>query len=279
MSPPLEIQGTMLRAKSSNLDPQELRMALLFWDRLVWPSSRAIYFGSGPDEQFLEKVGVLTRPEYTFMGDAAQGTAKSYMQAFKDRYSKEQGLWSLSQGESALLWLDQPLEHNGDVALNLHRAIPVPDRDVPLSEILDFKEKRRDELLKLRVEIDRLVGTVEAADDRNEAMAMHAKLVDDACANVLRVSHEWQFPVRLTNLKASMKVRVSAPTMAAIGTGTYGFATAVHMPSSAAVLAAIGSALSATIPSFEWSNDLGWTGLRKRLGPYRYVYQFHKELF
>ncbi len=73
VSPPIEIEGTKLFVKSSNLDPQELRFALLFWDKLVWPSSRALHFVSGPDEQFLESAEILERPEYTYYGDAAQG--------------------------------------------------------------------------------------------------------------------------------------------------------------------------------------------------------------
>src|SRR3989442_5161137 len=76
ISPPLEIEGERLFIKSTSLHPQELRFALLFWDRLVWPSSRAIHIASGPDEQFLESAGVLRRPDYTFNGDAAQGIAR-----------------------------------------------------------------------------------------------------------------------------------------------------------------------------------------------------------
>ena len=66
VSPPIEIQDNSLFAKSWNLDPQELRFALLFWDRLVWPSSRTVHFPSGPDELFLEDAGILSRPKYTF---------------------------------------------------------------------------------------------------------------------------------------------------------------------------------------------------------------------
>jgi hypothetical protein len=54
VSSPLVIQGGRIFVGSSNLDPQELRFSLLFWDRLAWPASRNIHFGSGPDEQFLE---------------------------------------------------------------------------------------------------------------------------------------------------------------------------------------------------------------------------------
>lgn len=52
VSAPFEVQGTTLRVRSSNLDPQELRSSVLLWDRLVWPSSRAIHLASGPDESF-----------------------------------------------------------------------------------------------------------------------------------------------------------------------------------------------------------------------------------
>lgn len=73
VSPPIEVDGNQLLTKSSNLDSQELRVATLLWDRLVWPTSRAIYFVSGPDEEFLEQAGILSRPDYTVWGDAAQG--------------------------------------------------------------------------------------------------------------------------------------------------------------------------------------------------------------
>jgi len=106
VSPPIEIDGTKLIAKSSNLDPQELRFALLFWDRLVWPSSRAIHFASGPDEVFLESTGILTRPDYTIYGDAAQEIAKGQIQAFLDLERSEPGVWALAQGENSFLLKD-----------------------------------------------------------------------------------------------------------------------------------------------------------------------------
>ncbi len=74
VSPPIEIQGTSLHVRSSNLDPQELRYSILLWDSLVWPSSRAIYMSSGPDEAFLESAGILTRPDYSFSGTSLSGT-------------------------------------------------------------------------------------------------------------------------------------------------------------------------------------------------------------
>lgn len=151
VSPPIEIEGTRLFAKSSNLDPQELRFALLFWDRpLVWPSSRNIHFASGPDELFLESAKVLSRPDYTIDGDAAQGIAKGQFQAYQDLDRSNPGAWALSQGENSFLFKQgQAIEGEGAL-IELHRAIPILKQDVPLAEVLEFRQRRRDELVLLR---------------------------------------------------------------------------------------------------------------------------------
>lgn len=39
---PVEISGTTLYIKSSALDPQELRFALLFWDQLDFPTNNLV---------------------------------------------------------------------------------------------------------------------------------------------------------------------------------------------------------------------------------------------
>jgi hypothetical protein len=277
VSPPIEIEGNRLFARLSNLDPQELRFSILFWDRLVWPSSRAIYFASGPDEQFLEKAGILTRPEYTFGGDGAQGIARGQIQAFKDLEAREPGLWSLAQGESSLLLRDKVLEADAGEQLELYRAIPVPDQDVPLNEVLEFKERRAGELQQLRAELDSFIVAVNQAEDKEAELQRHIVAVDAACADVLRVSHEWQFPVRLTNFKTSVELRPFVTGLA--GASAFGIGTATGLSAAAAVLAGIGGALAATAPALKLSADFGWRGLQRRMGPYRYVYSFQNQLF
>jgi hypothetical protein len=56
----IEQHGVII--KSTELDPQDLRHALLFWDELVWPANNQIYIGSGPDAEYLEEAKILTRP-------------------------------------------------------------------------------------------------------------------------------------------------------------------------------------------------------------------------
>ncbi len=62
LSAPITVDGEKIVAASSSIDPLELRRAVLFWDRLVWPDSKIISFGSNDDEKLLEAEGILTRP-------------------------------------------------------------------------------------------------------------------------------------------------------------------------------------------------------------------------
>jgi len=277
VSPPIEVEGSRLYARLSNLDPQELRFSLLLWDRLVWPSSRAIHFASGPDEEFLERAGVLRRPEYTVWGDAAQGIASGQIQAFLDLENREPGLWALAQGENSLLLKDRLLDEGKGGLIELHRAVPVPNKDVPLNEILEFKVKRNDELQLLRTEIDALFAALNAAPDKQAELANQVAQIDRACAATIKVSKEWQFPVRLTNIKASVELRPFVSL--AGGIATYGLTALQGLPTSASVLAGLGGAAAATAPALKLSADCGWRGLKPRQGPYRYVSQYHNELF
>lgn len=278
VSPPLEIEGTRLFVRSSQLDPQELRCAALFWDRLVWPSSRAIHFGSGPDAEFLESAGILSRPDYTVYGDVAQGIASGTVQAFVDRDREEPGLWSLAQGENSLLLRSNEFVAGNAIQLSLHRAIPVPDKDVPLAEVLEFKQRRDAELNALRVEIDSLVVAVGAAEDGHQALEMQIARVDKACADALTVGKEWQFPVRLMNVKTSGEVL----PIAAIAGGIAVFKGSMELglPISTAVWGGIGGAVATNFSALKIKHEgIEFRSFRKGQGPWRYVYDFHKELF
>jgi hypothetical protein len=278
VSPPIEIEGMTVRIRSTKLDLQELRFSLLLFDRLVWPSSRSVFLSSGPDEQFLEQAGVLTRPNYTFNGEMGQIIARMQIQAFADLDAREPGQWSLAQGENSLFLHDELLELDAGALLELQRAIPVPDKDVPLNEVLEFKRRRNDELQRLRAELDGFIAAINQAEDKEAELQKHIATIDAVCADVLRVGHEWQFPVRLINLKTSFDLRPFAPALA--GVNAYSLGTTHGLAASAAILAGIGAAAVATAPAaLKLTGDFGWRGLKRRLGPYRYVFQFHNELF
>ena len=259
-----------MKVKSGNLDPQEVRFSLLFWDRLVWPTSRAVHFSSSPDETFLERAGILKRPEYTVFGDIAQGLVQSQIQAFLERDQLEPGLWSISQGETSLLLKDGFIQEGNGAFVELHRAIPVPDKDVPLDDILEFRRRRYDELLLLRDKMDNFVAAINVSSDREIDIAKHAAKIDLACADALRIGKEWRLPMRLSNVKMSIDLRPFNTVAAAMVAWQAG--KDFGMPLSSAIIAGASA-------SIKFGADFGMQRVRPRQGPYRYVSRFHQEVF
>ena len=272
VSPPIEIEGSRLFAKSSNLDAQELRFSLLFWDRLVWPSSRAIHFASGPDESFLEEAGILTRPEYTVYGDVAQGFLEGQIQAYKDLDHAEPGIWALAQGENSLLSKDGFAEKGIGALVELHRAIPIPKKDVPLAEVLEFRSRRKDELILLRHQLESFMSEIEESADRPSALKKRISELDLACADLLAVGKEWQFPVYLSSFKASFSL---SPTklLPALAKG-WELCESYGLIAAATAAAAFGAG-----STLEVKADYGLRAAKRPMSPYRYAFLAHKELF
>jgi hypothetical protein len=271
ISPPIEVVGTRLIAKSSNIDAQELRFALLFWDRLVWPSSRAIHFASNQDEQYLESIGILKRPDYTIYGDGATGLAKGQIQAFEDLDSREPGVWAIAQGESSFMWKEGFIQREVGAFVELSRSIPIPKYDVPLAEILEFKQRRRDELLTLRSHLDNFVVGLEKSGDKLDALNRYVAEIDRACANLLCVSSEWQFPFYLSNFKTSFSLNPIKLLGPAAGAWKAMESYGVTLAATAAVVAGAASTL-------EIKSDFGLRSPRRPKSPYKYAYRIDREL-
>lgn len=275
--PPIEIQGTKLHLKSNQLDPEELRFAVLFWDRLVWPSSKALFIESGPDAKFLEAAGVLSRPNYTFSGDMAQGFAQSQIQAYLDNDKKEPGAWALAQGENSLLLSDGLVEDGKGVVLSLHRAIPIPKHEVPLQEILEFKQRRNNELMLLRRQLDSFAIDIENSSDQPDALNARVLEIDKACSDLATVSKEWQFPVTFCDVSTSFnfewqKFYKGAKDGAAYGAG---IGLTIGLPTTGAI---VGGALGGANTTFNLKSGFGFRSPRRPMSPYRYVARIHQDL-
>jgi hypothetical protein len=165
----------------------------------------------------------------------------------------------------------------GRTQLELCQAIPVPDEDVPLAEVLEFKRRRDPEFVALRSEIDGIAANLNGSNDIEQSLRAQIDRIDKACLNVIRVGSEWQFPVRLVNIRASYELKpVDLAWSAALGA----LGQEILLPGTSGLLGtllgagyALRSMMKVTFDGFQWK------GLRPRLGPYRYVYSFHKELF
>ena len=273
---PVKIEANGAVHALGHLDKQDLRTALLFFDQLVWPVG-LVNFGSGPDEGFLEDMKILERPQYFFGGTSKEVWLQTQAAAFEDLDRASPGSWSIAQGPNSLMVEGRNLIDGNGVFVQLTAAIPVPDQDVPLAEILEFKLRRSDELWTLRNELDTMIAAIDASDDKGNALQQAIPRIDIACADAIRVGKEWHFPMRLSGIKASFELRPFV-TIAGFVAGQVS-GKVLELTQTNSLLSGILGAGLATAPVLKIAGDFGWRGLRPRQGPYRYVSDYHREVF
>lgn len=265
---------------AGGIDPQELRFGLFFWDRIAHPQSEWIHIGSSEDELFLQREGILSRPTHTFrplshegmMGSVAQSLMMTHLAAY-DELQKQRGItWAFAQGERSF---DCPqlnsLQSHDEIALELIRTVPVPKEDVPLAEILEFKLRRGVELEAFREHIDGFVEVTIANQSFDDALGKYSWEIDQACANLLRVSREWHWPVYLADKKVGFSFNPFK--VAAAGKATWDLAEPYGLKAAAAAagLGALASCFTVTGQPKIRTNPLSKS-------PYRYAHHLHHEL-
>jgi len=278
ISNPMTIQGDSVTL-SSDLDPNQLRFSLLFWDRLIWPTNNFIHCESGVEASFLENCGILSRPRFELYGTWSGSGAVTAVQvnAFQQLSKAEPGLWALAEGEGSYLNLNSTeFTANRGTSLELLKAIPVPDKDVGLEDLLHFKQSRRDELIALRMEIENLSASIERFGDNEHEIRKAYLAIECACIDVVKVARERKFPLRLVDLRTSYSIdftKLIGSALAATGMTAFG------LPTLASRLTGAGAALTSGALSLKMTGDLGLKGNRLKDNPYRYVSSFTTELF
>ncbi len=258
----------------SEIDPEELRYSLLYWDKLLKPCPNVIDFVGGDDEQYLISLGILTKPVYNFSeGELFSIIRSTYINAYFDMEEKEPGVWSLSQGEKTpfLKNIGAEFSEDGGLSLQLLNAIPLPVGDVPLAEILEFKERRKDELFILRAHIDLLVLEIQNSPAKTDDFNRIAKEIDSACADLLKVSREWQYPVHFADLKATFNFNPMR-FLGAVG-GMWKIGEPYGLVAATSVAAAAG-----LVSTIDVKSDISFRSFKKPMSPFGYALLAHKEL-
>lgn len=264
ISVPMKFEGPAVRI-SGALDPQELRSNLLFWDILEWPDPGFIQYGITPDAQFLIDSKIIQRTPVTVPGGQLQDILlAAYRNGFRNVDQKEPGTWSIGGIENAISIDTADLENGRGILVRLYQAIPVPDREVPLQDILEFRERRRAELIALRCHLEDIYQKVINAGDGDLGLSTEVQKLELAIADQIKASKETGFKFRPVSLNASLNLIKGV----AVATG----AIAIGLPTVGALMAGAGAAISiGPSTGLSWGKPTGT--------PFRYISAFHKEVF
>lgn len=269
ISNPLEVSEGSVLVRSDQLDDYELRRAILFWDRLLWPLSNGLHIDGGTDAEFLEETGVLKRPVYRGTGDVSRLLADAYIKAFDDMEEAEPGSWALHTGENALLLRSPKLQEGRGASVALFRAVPIPDRTVPLEDILRFREKRLSEVRALVVAIDEFYQEWTLSEDEEHQFHLAVRRIEHACYDLLRVSKESKHPFRLSN----WKIGFSLNPMSAIGAAAIGKTLDPIIG-----LDGLGAILGGAASTLSLQRDIGFKVDEAKTKPFNFAVSLEKDL-
>lgn len=270
---PFEMHGDRCTIKNSALDSQNLREYLLYWDRLDWPDNNIIGLGSTPDVDFLIRESILSRTRINFgsvTGNMGLVFLTSQVLAFQKLTKSEPGAWSIAQCSNALFLPVEGVKQEQSVEVDLYRALPVPAAEVPLQEILEFKNRRAPELAALRAALDELyLQVVSSADIPRARIAALASL--EAKLHDLHLVFEERWTRRIMS---SIKIELNIPELVAKAAGTAALASSFNLP---IATCAAGVAAASAI-KFEAKPCSRLNGLPKELRALAYVKYAHEEL-
>ena len=210
-------------------DPHLTRIWLLFWDKLlVTQPSEGFRVGLSQDLSALQSRGIVEvfepppvtvdlsdlpdvrvdpdaywrqllerrRPERTL----SDMMIDSRNAAFAARELDEPGSWAV--GDAPNMWPLPRGDFGRGIQFNLVNALPVPDRSVPLDDILEFKLKRQAECDALLLGLDGLYEDILRSADRPVAERRAVGTINTAVRDLQRVTRERGFGTRLVDFGA-----------------------------------------------------------------------------
>lgn len=252
---------------SQELRADYLRMNALLWDRIEVPNNNMIHVSSSGEVEFLESAGVLQRSNVQFTGTFELGVPGSnfdlILQAlYAGLHQQSPDRWAIGYSAASFGLTNTGLSDR-TLLIDLNHAIPMPSGDVPLADVLEFKLKRRDELLALRSHLDDVYQKILNSDDRPLAELTEFDRLDRAIADLLTINKEHGIKTYLSSIGASFDFKAAAS----------GVAGAVGLTGLTATSVLTGAAAGLSIG---WSKSLFQAKSQK--SPFEYVARLHRDL-
>lgn len=268
ISAPAQIAGKHVNL-SGRLDTQELRFSLLFWDKLDMPTNNLIHIEGGPEVEFLQSAGILRRTgiDVEGGGDMSAILPLIHWAAYRQIDAAEPGMWSLGSGKNSTPIPPQDLAFGRGILVRLHDAIPVPQKDVPLADILEFKVKRQNELLALRHHLDAIYQKILAAGDGELAMRSEVDALERSILDYINAAKGIAIPFVNMSFDANLNV-LSIP--AGVTTGLAAYATG---------FSAVSSIMTGAAAALSIGPTASLKGREASATPFRYISSFHKRVF
>lgn len=219
--------GTLFRSERG-LSSQELRYFLLYWDRVVIPTTNIMHL-SLPDEDEMISTGIISRPRVTFSGSfngetiaAAQLLAQTTIA--KQLIENDKNIdWVVHQIGNEIILPSNEIIKQQAIRVDLVNTLPVPDESVAIPDIIEFKKRRSDELKQLHQALDDFYLEILASPDPGlKAKAVVSNLTNAILDVQNSASERWRI-TRKFDISAEINLNVKDILSAAAAGAVFDF--------------------------------------------------------
>ncbi|MBA6339279.1 hypothetical protein H4J57_19005 [Colwellia sp. BRX8-7] len=258
-----------------SIDPALIRNWVMFWDEFICPDNNIVSAGLSPELEFLQQNNLLIRNRIPFSGGIGSGDfGKLFLAAQEITYMQkkveEPGKWSMAQSEGIIIGQCNSQNTEACLVFNLINSIQLPDRLVPINEILEFKEKRRDELLAFHSYLEDIYLRVSVSKDIPRSKTHELAKLELAISEYNKTVRE-KFPKRLLSSLRIILDR-SLLTSAGMAMGAASLAPSIGLP-------ALGAGAMVGSASFAIQSILTEQTKNTGMHPLTYVTKIESELF
>lgn len=218
LSPPFKILDTGGIQCGGDPAPLDLRKYLMYWDEIDYPTNNFIHISSH-DMDYLENAKFLKRTRINFSGTVNSGKGEFFVAAqeaaLRQNQEHEPGCWSLAQLSGVPFYTQQT---SGLVIdFELYGMLPVPSEDTPLNDILEFKAKRKDELVAFRVYLDDVYQKIISSADIPRAKNTELIKLELAIKDLDKVLSENLITSTVTSIRNTINLDFSGVVGAGLG--------------------------------------------------------------
>ncbi|WP_157062724.1 DUF6236 family protein [Pseudomonas sp. Q12-87] len=178
-----------------SLSQEEINFYALYWDRVVIPTN-SFFHSRIHDEEALMGCGLVERPRAILSNgfnnaDMPELFAKIQVEVTKELIESEREMdWVLHQVGDQLILPGVEVDSKRSLRFELMNALPVPEGNVLVADLLEFKERRADELNVLHDTLDNLYLDVLKSPDQDLSAKKAVADLKKAIENLEAVSSE-----------------------------------------------------------------------------------------
>jgi len=146
---------------------QELQYFSLYWDKIAIPEQRAIKLGI-PFEQDYVEAGIIELVQSPFhSGAGASILQKSHTYVANKKLQDQVNDWTLVNMLDSKDSDHNQYKNKDVIKAELKKLLPVPRNNIAIHDLLDFKTKRKDELIALHESLDEIYERILNSEDQD----------------------------------------------------------------------------------------------------------------